>query len=157
MTELDFTKPPREDDDGPKPERGKSDRSKRRHAADIRGRLETVLTRLADSLEGRGDAELATMIREDQKAMVGGLLSVTRRVPAAAGVIVAGLSVLEPLIAFGRVFRLLLGRVADRRAAAYAEWEQQQPEDGQPEHVEQPPPPPAADDDPAPIAEPWKL
>lgn len=141
-----------DENDGPKDRkpRGQSERSQRRNRADIRQRLETVLTRLADSLEGRGDEELATMIREDSRAMIGGLLSVTRRVPAAAGVIVAGLAVLEPLIAFGRVFRLLLRRAAERREAAYYE----QPEPAEERPGPQPPPEP---EEPAPVAEPWKL
>lgn len=106
-------------------ERPVSDRTKRRHKAQARReqeaietRLGTIFSRLADSLEGRGDYELAEMIREDTKAMVGGLSSMARRVPAAAGAIVGGLAVLEPLIAFGRVFRLLLRRAGERRASA---------------------------------------
>lgn len=156
MAELDLERP---DDDDPgdkerKP-RGQSERSQRRHAANIRDRLGNIFDRLADSIDGRGDAELAAMIREDKAAMVNGLVSVTRRVPQLAGVIMAALAVLEPLIAFGRVFRLMARRAGERRAERAAEWDEQPP----PEYEQQPPPPgpqPPAADEPA-IAEPWKL
>lgn len=160
MGDLDL-KDGHEADDEPK-ERGTSARSQRRHRAKeregqdaIAGRLNTIFVRLAQSLEGRGDDELAAVIREDSGAMVGGLVSVTRRVPAAATAIVAGLAVLEPLIAFGRVFRLLLRRSAERRAAYAAEWpaDDEQPGDHPPA-----PAPPAAE--PAPDdteARPWEL
>ncbi len=148
--ELKFDRPPEEDDAPERKPRGQSERSQRRQRADIRERLTTIFERLADSLEGRGDAELAAVIREDSRAMVGGLVSVTRRVPAAAGVIVGGLAVLEPLIAFGRVLRLLLRRAGERREAAAAAWEE--PQDDEPAAPE----PEPAEDEPA-IAEPWKL
>ena len=106
-------------------ERGQSERSQRRHRAEerrqaenIESRLFAVFNRLSDALEGRGDDELAGMIREDTKAMVGGLVSVVRRVPALAAWVVGGLAVLEPLIAFGRIFRLLLRRLGERRREA---------------------------------------
>jgi hypothetical protein len=123
-SELDLERPP--DDDDPTPRKGgrQSERTERRHRANISDRLTTIFDRLADSLEGRGDLELAEMIREDKKAMVGGLVSVTRRAPAIAPAIMAVLSVLEPLIAFGRVFRLLGRSMGDRRAARAEAWEE---------------------------------
>lgn len=149
---LEGGQEPEEDGGGGKP-RGQSERSRRRHRADIRDRFQTVFDRIADSLEGRGDAELAGMIREDSQAMVGGLVSVTKRVPAASGVILGGLAVLEPLIAFGRIFRLLLRRLGDRRAQAAYEAELEEP------GYEQEPPPPAAPEveEASPVARPWDL
>lgn len=78
-------------------------------------RIQTTLDRLAESLEGRGDHELAAVIREDSKAMAGGLVSLTGRFKPLRSPLLALLSVVEPLIAFGRVGRILIGRVAARR------------------------------------------
>jgi len=148
---LDLQKGPPADDENPPP-RGRSERSTRRHRADIRDRLTTVFERLADSLEGRGDEELAGMIREDTKAMVGGLVNVTKRAPGLATPILGALAVLEPLIAFGRVFRLILRRAGERRAAALPE----------PVYADEPPPaapapPPEDRPEESFIAEPWRL
>lgn len=151
MPELDLTH--RKDnpaDDEPTKSRGRSERSTRRHRADIRDRLTLVFERLAESLEGRGDAELAAIVREDTRAMVGGLVNVTKRAPGLATPILGGLAVLEPLIAFGRIFRLLLRRAGERRAAAFEGLEPDGP-------GEQPAQPPPLADDPPPIAEPWRL
>ena len=133
-----------------KPERGTSERTQRRQrarererGADIEGRLYAIFGRLADALEGRGDEELAGMIREDTKAMVGGLVSVVKRVPAAAGAVVGGLAVLEPLIAFGRIFRLLLRRAAERRREALEGYEPVPEEELHPQPA--PAPEPAVD------------
>lgn len=98
--------------------RGQSERSQRRNRASIRERLFAIFDTLADSLEGRGDLELAGIIREDSRAMVGGLESLIKKVPAMAAPILGGLAVLEPLIAFGRIFRLLARRMRERREAA---------------------------------------
>ena len=62
------------------------------------------------------------MIREDSRAMVGGLESLIKKVPAMATPILGGLAVLEPLIAFGRIFRLLARRMRERREAALEEY-----------------------------------
>lgn len=148
-------------DDEPK---GVTSRTERRHRAKDRqesdaltNRLSAILARIAESLEGREEFELAEVIREDSRAMVGGLVSLTRRVPAAAGALIAALSVVEPLIAFGRVFRVMLRRIGNRRADAVAEWERENQER---ESQDLPPvaaPSAPVQEDAAPIAEPWKL
>lgn len=152
-----------EEDEERKP-RGQSERSQRRHRSDMRERLFTIFERLADSLEGRGDEELAGMIREDAKAMVGGLVSVTKRAPALAGPILSALAVLEPLIAFGRIFRLLVGRLADRRREALEGYDEpprfEEPAPEEPPGTVKPEPVleregiPLAGDD---VARPWDL
>jgi hypothetical protein len=91
-------------------------RTRRRHEGELRGRLSDVFERLAEWLEGRGDAELAGIIREDSKAMVGGLVSLTRPAAWLRPPMLAALSVVEPVLAFGRVLRVLGGRWAERRA-----------------------------------------
>lgn len=118
--ELDLERGREEEGEEKKP-RGGSERSNRRHRADIKERLYAVFSRLADSLEGRGDAELAGMIREDSRAMVEGLASLVKRAPGFAGPIMGVLSVLEPLIAFGRILRLLGRRLGERRASRLEE------------------------------------
>lgn len=125
MTDLDLQ---RGEPDEPKP-RERSERSQRRDRArerdkqgDVSRRLGTIFERLAQSVEGRGDDELAAMIREDREAMVGGLVNLTSKAPALAPAVLGVLAVLEPLIAFGRIFRLLLRRAGERREARYAEW-----------------------------------
>lgn len=138
--------------------RGESERSQRRHRASIRERLFAIFDTLADSLEGRGDLELAGIIREDSRAMVGGLESLIRKVPAMAAPILGGLAVLEPLIAFGRIFRLLARRVRERReealeAAAY----EAEGVYGEGEEPAPAPAPPAPAEDEVPIARPWDL
>ena len=92
-------------------------RTRRRHESEIRGRLSAVLETIADTLEARGDHELAGAIRDDGRAIVSGLVSVTRPIAWARPVILAGLGVAEPLLAFGRIGRIIGGRWADRRAA----------------------------------------
>jgi hypothetical protein len=133
--ELDLDNP------GPEPEPQRSERSQRRDRArerdrrgDLGNRLGAIFERLAQSVEGRGDDELAAMIREDKAAMVGGLVSLTSRAPALAPGVLAALAIVEPLIAFGRIFRLLLRRAAWRReeaAQARDGWEYEpEPEGG---------------------------
>lgn len=124
--ELDLTRGAGDEDAEP---RERSERSKRRDRArererqgDVGKRLGTIFERLAQSVEGRGDEELASMIREDKDAMVGGLVSLTSRAPALAPGVLGALAVLEPLIAFGRILRLLARRAGERRAAR-AGWE----------------------------------
>jgi hypothetical protein len=149
MTELDLEKPEPEEEPAASRRRDSDERQGRRKRADIRERLFAIFNRLADSREGKGDVELAEMIREDSRAMVEGLLSVTRRAPGLSPAILGALAVLEPLIAFGRIARLLGGRFAERRARAYYEDE---PE-GPPLEEE-----PVAPTEPEPeIAQPWLL
>jgi hypothetical protein len=115
--DLSGKKTPPEDagDSGSKAKPGRSERSQRRHRADMKERLYAIFERLAERLEGRGDVELAAMVREDMRAMVGGLDSLARRVPGLSTPILLGLGILEPVLAFGRIARLLLDRWAERR------------------------------------------
>jgi hypothetical protein len=115
MAELNLQRGEDEDEGGGSKPRGQSERSSRRHRADIKERLYAIFSRLADSLEGRGDLELASMIREDSRAMVEGLASLVKRAPGFAPPILGVLAVLEPLIAFGRILRLLGRRLRERR------------------------------------------
>lgn len=153
MADLDLKggQEPEEDERGNSGRRGQSERSQRRHRADIRERLFAIFDRLADSLEGRGDAELAGIIREDSRAMVNGLASLVKRAPGFGPPIMGLLAVLEPLLAFGRILRLLGRRWRERRLEereAYdpglyeADHPQPEPEEPEPERE---------------TAEPWRL
>lgn len=130
-----------------------AERQGRRKRADVRERLYAIFSRLADSREGRGDVELAELIREDSRAMVEGILSATRRAPGLAPAMLGALAVLEPLIAFGRIARLLGSRFAERRARAYEE-DGPEPDSsyGGPEEY---PSAPAEPEEETPIAQPW--
>lgn len=123
MAQLDLEPKPGDGDDQPPHEPGQSPRSQRRHrqkerqaSGELNGRLLAIFERLADRFEGKGDLELADVIREDSRAMVGGLVSLTKRIPGAAAPILLVLGIVEPVLAFGRVFRLLASRWAYRRA-----------------------------------------
>lgn len=128
--ELDLERGDPDKEEGGRP---RSERSQRRDRArekerqgDVGKRLGTIFERLAQSVEGRGDDELAGMIREDKEAMVGGLVSVTSKAPALAPGVLGVLAVLEPLIAFGRILRLLLRRAGERRGRG---WEDEGPDE----------------------------
>lgn len=130
MAELDLE--PKPGGEEPKPEPGRSPRSERRHrqkereaAQGLTSRLQAIFDRIADRFEGKGDHELADIIREDSRAMVGGLVGLTKRIPGAAAPILLVLGIVEPVLAFGRLFRVLAGRWAARR---YAEPESDEPE-----------------------------
>jgi len=112
---------------------GRVDRSERAWERDMRGRLERVQARLVEVFEGRGDQELADVIREDGMAMIGGMIAACRPAAWLRAPVVTVMTVVEPLLAFGRVLRLLAGRwqerrirLAEEREQAIAEWEQQQ-------------------------------
>ena len=96
-------------------------RTRRRHEGEIRGRLTAVLETLAETLEARGDHELAGAIRDDGRAIVSGLVSITRPIAWARPAILAGLGIAEPVLAFGRIFRILAGRWTQRRTASREE------------------------------------
>jgi hypothetical protein len=114
-------------------------RTRRRHDADVRGKLESVFERLAEWREGRGDIELAEIIREDAAAMTGGLVALTRPLEWLRGPLVFVLAIVEPALAFGRILRVVAGRWAERRARIAYERE-----------LEAEPPPEPGPDEPPP-------
>ena len=107
-----------------KPEDSKA-RTRRRHDAEVRERLGNVFERLAEWRESRGDEELAAIIREDARSMTAGFVSLTRNLPVVRAVVLNVLAFLEPVLAFGRLVRVVVGRWQVRRweAAAQAEAE----------------------------------
>lgn len=83
---------------------------------ELRGRLGDQLDRIAAALAERGDEELADIVREDAEVMARGLVSLTRPFRVLRAVLITVVSIIEPMIAFGRLFRLIAERWAVRRA-----------------------------------------
>lgn len=102
---------------GGRPKGSKNDPAKSEETK-LRTQLDRVLDRFAETLEGRSDDELATAIREDAKAIASGLISMTRQLTPARRLLVVLVAVAEPLLAFGRIGGILLGRWQRRRMAA---------------------------------------
>lgn len=105
----------------PKPSAAKPTVSEDR---DLRGRITSILNRIAEAAEARGDEELAEVLREDTAVMATGLVSLTRPFRALRGPIVLLLGIVEPVMAFSRFGRLMVYRMMDRRAEKVAEREQ---------------------------------
>lgn len=112
------------------------DRAERAWERDMRGRMERTLTRLQEWLEGRGDTELATILKEDGPAMIGGMIFPMRSAMWLRAPVVTVLTIVEPLLAFGRLFRTLLGRLSARREAAAEEYDRQAAEQAQADEAE---------------------
>jgi len=101
----------------------KESKSRKRPAAsaraenELKGRLVGCFERIAESLYARQDEELAELVREDAEVIAQGLVSLTRPFTALRGIVLAIVAIIEPLMAFGRIGRVLLGRMAERRSA----------------------------------------
>jgi hypothetical protein len=148
MTELDLdakteagvTGKPDDESTGaaPKPKRrGRPPGTKSHHRqpgrppkaeTELASRLDRVLERITSRLEERGDDELATAMREGGAAMAGGLTDLTRFAPAIRMPLLLILGLIEPVLAFGRVGRILSGRLLGRRErrAQEAAWAAQE-------------------------------
>jgi len=97
-------------------------------------RITAALEQLRDWRESRDDEELADAIERGKEKMSKGLVSVTHIVAPLRGPLVVILGFLEPVLAFGEVGRILIGRWLNRRqehadnlAAAQAEWDANNP------------------------------
>lgn len=104
-----------------KPASRSSKATQEREGTELLSRLDRTFDRIALALEARGDAELADTIREDKTAMSQGLVSLTRSVKALRSPFLMLLNLVEPVLAFGRVGRILYVRLAERRARAIDE------------------------------------
>lgn len=83
---------------------------------DLRSRLSGIFDRIAESAEARGDSELAEVIREDTRVMATGLVSLTRPFKLLRAPVVMLLGIVEPVMAFSRITRLILDRLLEQRA-----------------------------------------
>jgi hypothetical protein len=97
---------------------------------ELHARLVSSLEQVQEWREARDDAELADAIGEDKEKMAKGLVSLTHAVQPLRQPLLVFLGFVEPLLAFGRVGRILAGRWVERRqqraaevAVAQAEWD----------------------------------
>jgi len=130
------------------PSRGEERRSRRREGSsetkstgdkasekldrELHSRLTDALEQVVEWRMARQDAELATAISEDKEKMARGLVSLTHVVAPLRRPLLIFLGFVEPLLAFGRVGRILTERWLERRreraeelARAQAEWDAQ--------------------------------
>jgi hypothetical protein len=97
---------------------------------ELHHRLVESLEQVQEWREARDDEELATAIAQDKDKMAKGLVSLTHAVAPLRQPLLVFLGFVEPLLAFGRVGRILATRWVMRRqqraeemAAAQAEWD----------------------------------
>jgi hypothetical protein len=110
---------------------GKSATAAAKAESELSTRLARTFDRIVKALESRGDMELADAIREDADAMGAGLLSLTRNLKPLRSPLVFILNLVEPVLAFGRVARILFLRFLDRRDRLAAQAREQVVADGQ--------------------------
>ncbi len=85
------------------------DRPRRR--SPLETRMRRLFERIGIAIEKRGDTELGEAIREEAKGMAGGLVNLTKHVKPLRLPLLTILSLVEPLLAFGRVVGILTGRL----------------------------------------------
>lgn len=95
---------------------------------DLRDRLSACFYRIAEHLDAREDDELAEIIREDAEVMAAGLVSLTRPLKPVRTVVLVLAGVVEPLLAFQRILRVLGRRFAERRMRVERDMTEVQPE-----------------------------
>lgn len=121
--------------DGGSATSSKGGNSQRTSTSDFRGQLGRVLEKLVEQREAVGDDELATALRDNKDPMVQGFASVTSSVPFLQTPFLLVLNLLEIVLAFGAVGRILVGRAIERRNRRMQE---RPPESEQPWEPEQP-------------------
>lgn len=98
-----------------------------RSEKELTDRIMGVFDRLTASMVARGDERLAQIIQDDAQVMAAFLVTFTRPFAAIRGILLGVVSLIEPALAFGRLFRELAGRWAQRRAERNTEDEQPRP------------------------------
>ena len=94
--------------------------------AEVRSRLERTFDRIIKSRRSHDDEELATVIEEDAEAMTQGIVDATTGIPFLRSPLLMALNVIEPVLAFSRVGRILFYRFLERRARKSQERHQQE-------------------------------
>lgn len=84
---------------------------------ELSGRIQEALTRIAVALENRSDgqSEMADALRQDGKKMSDAIVNVTRKVKVLRGPVLWVLTIIEPILAFGRVGRIALDKLVGWR------------------------------------------
>lgn len=130
----DLSAHPDPDDGGAKKTATRKASSSKRRAPsakaenELRERLTDCFERIALALEVREDDELADIIREDAEVMANGLVFMTRPIAVLRLPLLFAVAVVEPVLAFGRILRVLASRVGERRARAAYERQDAQEE-----------------------------
>lgn len=78
---------------------------------DLRGRLEVAFGKLADQLRARNDEELADAFDEGKEAISQSLVTMTATIRWMRKPLLLFVGFLEPVLAFWRIGRILLGRL----------------------------------------------
>lgn len=86
-----------------------------RVATEIHSRFSRFLDRVAEWRDARDDDELAQVVREDNDMMSQGIVSLTNSFNPLRGPVIMFLNIIEPVLAFGRVVRILISRWFARR------------------------------------------
>lgn len=121
--ELDLTQPPAEPDPPKrKPGRPKGSRTRKRSTSQRRpgqpgfeSRVRQALEKAGEALIKRKDAELGEALIEEAPVMAGGVNNLSKGLPPVRFALLVALDLIEPVLAFWRVGRILLGRAAERR------------------------------------------
>jgi hypothetical protein len=93
---------------------------------EVDSRARRVFDRIAKAVETRGDSELAEILREDAEIMAQGLVSLTKSIKFLRTPLLILLNLVEPVLAFGRIGRLLYNRLAERQERRAMERQEQQ-------------------------------
>jgi hypothetical protein len=116
-TDTDEPKKPRAPSASGGPARPGATPAKPREKAEdkLDARLEDTLGRVAEWLEDRGETELSAALREDAHKMAKATVRIGERFTPLVKALVFLLGVVEPALAFGRVVRILFGKLRDWR------------------------------------------
>ena len=93
---------------------------------ELHARLVESLGQVQEWREARDDEELATAIEQDKEKMAKGLVSLTHAVMPLRKPLVVFLSFVEPILAFGRVGRILTFRWVEKRQRRAEEMTEEQ-------------------------------
>src|ERR1700727_437506 len=106
-----------------KPKTAASVKAEERVATGIHSRFSRFLDRVAEWRDARDDDELARVVREDNDMMSQGVVSLTNSFNPLRGPVIMFLNIIEPVLAFGRVVRILISRWFAKRQPVEGERE----------------------------------
>jgi len=89
-----------------------------KQTGEVQSRMGRVIDRLIERQEGRGDLELAGILREDGEMMANTTADAVKVVPQLAAPLLLILGLIEPFLAFGRLAGLFRHRLLERRERA---------------------------------------